>query len=265
MKRVVLMALCLAGCTEKSGTVNDSSEVLAVVGDIPVTANVMDVALKSRGLVQAGPAEKQAVFDELIREAAMANQAVKSALPLNAEQLALLQYQQMKYQAHNALESYLKKNPVTDADIAAEYEKVIKATKGLQFHVQHLLFKDEVEAVKVLDGINGNDYSFEQAMTSYVAARPNVRNVGDIGWVNLQQMPEPLRLALEQMSVGQLYPEVVLSDFGAHVLYLKDKKTVEPPSLAEASAGIKKTLEQRLKSKFTQLATAKAKVKVLKQ
>ena len=265
MKKIILMSLFLGACADKEAVVADASQVLAKVGKVPVTASVLDVALKSRGLVNADASQQQAVFDELVSDAAMANQALKSGLSLNAEQLALLQYQQMKYQGQNALAAYLEKNPVSDAAIAEEYEKVTKAIKGLQFHVQHLLYKDEVDAVKVLDAIQANEVAFEDAMSTYVSARPRMRNVGDIGWVNLQQMPVSLRTPLEQMSVGQLYPKVVLSDFGAHVLYLKDKKVAEPPSLAEAKAGIKKTLEQRLESKFKQLATAKAKVKMFKQ
>lgn len=265
MKKIILMSLCLGACADKGAVVGDASQVLAHVGDVPVTASVLDVALKGRGLMNADAGQQQAVFDELVSEAAMANQALKSELPLKPEQLALLQYQQMKYQAQNAINDYLEKNPVSDTDIAEEYEKVIKATKGLQFHVQHLLYKDEVEALKVLDAIKANEVTFDGAMSVYVSARPQVRNVGDIGWVNLQQMPATLRKPLEKMSVEQLYPEVVLSDFGAHVLYLKDRKSVEPPSLDVARSGIKKTLEQRLVSKFKQLATAKAKVKMIKQ
>ena len=263
MRKVLLLSLCLTACTDKDEVMVSVSPVLAKVGGVSVTADVFDVALKSRGLLEANAQQQQRLFDELVGEAAMANQAVKDKLPLSGEQLALLQYQQLKYQAQNAMDAYLKNNPVTDEAIKAEYDTVVKATKGLQFHVQHLLFKDEVEALKVLDEIKAGNVTFDESMSAYMSARPNMRNVGDLGWVNLQQMPLSFHQPLEQMSTDQMYPSVVLSDFGAHVLFLKDKRSVEPPSLEVARAGIKKSLEQRVKDKFKQLAVAKAKVQVL--
>ncbi len=265
MKKVMLMALCLSACGEKQQGQSQNSEILAQVGDVVITAEMFDVTLKAKGLLEAGAQQKQAAFDSMVGEAAMAHQAIKNEVTMNSEQLATLQYQQLKYQAQNALAEYLKKNPVSDAEISAEYDAVIKATKGVQFHVQHLLYQDEVDALAVLDSISSGQQTFEQNMVGYLSERPRMKNVGDIGWVNLQQMPEAFHAPLESMASGAVYPEVVLSQFGAHVLFLKDKKASEPPSLDVARAGIKKTLVKRLISKYEQLAVAKAKVKLFKK
>lgn len=263
MKKVWLMTLCLAACGDKSTQQVDQATVLAQVGDVSVTSDVLAVAMKSRGLQSDNEAQKQQLFDELLSEAAMANQAVKKQLPMSQEQMALLHYQQIKYQAQNALAAYLAEHPVTDADIEAEYQQVIQANKNLQFHVQHLLFRDEVNAVQQLDAIQSGQVTFDQAMADYLSSRPQMRNVGDIGWVHLQQVPESFRSPLENMAVGAVYSAVINSEFGAHVLFLKDKKKATPPSLDVAKAGIKKSLEQRLANKFKQLAAAKAKVQLL--
>ena len=230
MKKILLLALCLSACGEKQKGQSVSSEVLAQVGDVIITSEMLDVTLKARGLLEAGAQQKQAAFDSMVSEAAMAHQAIKNEVAMNSDQLATLQYQQLKYQAQNALAEYLKKNPVSDAEISAEYDAVIKATKGVQFHVQHLLYQDEVDALAVLDIISSGQQTFEQSMVSYLTERPRMKNVGDIGWVNLQQMPEAFHAPLESMVSGVVYPEVILSQFGAHVLFLKDKKARTKPS-----------------------------------
>ncbi len=257
---VISLAL-LAGCQDQP-TVVDESQVLAQVGDYLVTENLVEVVANSQGIQVPSADQKQRILQDLITDLAMAHQAKVKKIQPSAKQMAMLQYQQWKLQSQLALNDYLEANPITDEMIAAEYEKVVSETRGLSFHVRHMLYKDQSDAVVALDQIIAGEKTYLQAEQDYLAAQPNMRNVGDIGWVNLKQLPGAFAQPLQRMSEGSVHPEVVVSQFGGHVLYLVEKKEAEPPSLEQTKEGIKHALQQKAINRFKQLAHAKAKIKL---
>lgn len=263
MKNVVvcLLLLFLMACQNQPAVVDDS-KVLAQVGEFVITENLLETVISGQGVQNPTADQKQQVMQRLIDELAMAHQAKVKKLQPSAKQMAWLQYQQWKLQSQLALNQYLEANPVTESMIEAEYEKVVAETQGMSFHVRHMLYKDQSDAVTALDQILAGEVSYEQAEQAYLAAHPKMRNVGDIGWVNLKQLPAAFAEPLQQMSQDQTHDQVVLSRFGAHVIFLKDKRQSEPPSLEQSRGGIKQALEQKAINRFKQLAQAKAKIKI---
>lgn len=264
MKNVLMLlvlSLSLLACGQQTTQVADSSRVLAQMGDFNLTEQYLQAYLKQTGVQQPDQAQLDQAMDELIAQQALAQQASKSGLELSAEQAYVIEQAKTRALAQLAIKQYLQEHPVEDAELQAEYDRIVAEIKGAEYRVRHMLFQDEVQALTVLEQITGGaDYATLEA--DYLNSRPHVKNVGDIGWVNIMQVPEAFRAPLQQLSAGQTHQQVVISQFGAHVLHLADSRTATPPAFDEVKAGIRKTLEQQKIDRYRQLAVVKAKVKV---
>ncbi len=260
-----LLSLALLACQGSPGdqqTTAQTGEVIAVVNDEPVTTDLLKAYLKANGIAKSDEVTLNKGLEGLIAEMAMAREAQKKKLPLTPDQVNTLQYLHLRAMATNALSDYLKNHPIEDKDLRAEYNKIIKNTGGQEYHVHHLLFADEVQAQKLAEDIAAGKTTFAEAEKKYLAENTARRNVGDLGWVNLSQLPKGFRQVLPGMKPGQVYPKAVASEYGGHVLFLEDTRQLQPPPFEEVKAGIERSLRQKQVDKYRQLARAKARVAI---
>ena len=255
--------LSLGACKQSTdAAIKDDSKVLATIGDYQVTDAYLTAFLSTQGMPQ--PTEQQLTqgLDAVIKQMSLVHQAKQAGLTLTQQQLFEIEQAKHRALAQAAINQHLASNPISDADIQAEYQRITEELKGEEYHVRHLLFEDEVKALGVLDQIQAGE-SYENAEAGYLLANPQVKNVGDIGWVNIMQVPEVFRLPLRSMQAGSVHSRTLVSQFGVHVLYLEGKRPLVAPALETVEAGIRQTLRQRKVDRYQQLAVIKAKAKVV--
>jgi peptidyl-prolyl cis-trans isomerase C len=261
MKNIIIIyaVMMLAACGSNTEFIEDNSRVLVKVGDKPITEKYLQAYLFNRGVKDPTKEQLDQGLDALIKQQAMLLQAEKQGLKLSPEQQ--LSIKQVKEQALSqlAVQHYLDENPVTDDEIRAEYDRIIEELQGTEYKVRHMLFQDEVQALAHLDKISAGQ-SYLDIEEAYLQEFSQIRNVGDIGWINIKQVPEAFHEPLKGMKKAQVYSQVVISQYGAHVLYLEDKRASEPPAFETVKDGIKKSLIVKSKNRFEQIAMAKAKV-----
>ncbi|HOP21439.1 MAG TPA: peptidyl-prolyl cis-trans isomerase [Gammaproteobacteria bacterium] len=256
---VFVLSACQKG--DEQTTYTDNSETIAVVGDKAITANLLKAYLNANGISKTdGPTLNQAL-ENLITEIAIANVATKKGLKLTDEQLLGIEYIKIKALVSEAQGDYLKQNTVTDEEIQQAYDAANQQVGGFEYHVHHLLYKDEIEAIKALDEIKSVEDYLEKEK-QFLAENPGMRNVGDISWVNLGRLPEKFREVLPNAEENSVIKTVVSSPFGAHVVYLEAKRPITPPKLEDVKQAVIKTVQQQKLSKFSQLARAKANVTI---
>jgi len=259
----VLFLLFLSACSQN----NDSnslpkSRVLAVVGDQNVTQGLLDAFMKSNAIKPSSDTQVALALDALIGEVAMSNISAKKKIPLSEEQLNMIYYLKLRAHSQNAQRDYISTNPISTEETQREYDTIKKSTGAHEYYVHHMLFDDEVEAIKALESVteSGDYFSQEQL---YLQSS-NKTGVGELGWVNLKQLPQSFGEILPQTEENTVIPNVVQSQFGAHVIFLKEKRPFTPPSFEEVKDGIIKSLKAKQLSKFKQISIAKAKVKLHK-
>jgi len=259
---LILTSISLLSCHNQTEEL-PISKTIAVVGDKTVTADMYQAFLQANGISNPDKTLAKKAFDKLIDEVALANMAEKANLKLTAVQVNTLKYLRIKSQANNAVKAYLQKNKITQQEIEKEYNRVKTSSGTEEYHVHHLLFKDEVEALKQREKLQSvADYlTYEQ---SYLSTKNHSSNVGDLGWVNLSQLPKGFASALKKAQEKQVLADVVNTKYGAHIVYLEEKRPLQPPPLESVEEGIIKSLKAKRLSKYTQLARAKAHVKVSK-
>ena len=81
------------------------------------------------------------------------------------------------------LEDHLKKNPVTDAQIQAEYDKIKQSQAGrVEYKLRHILVADQAKAEALAKDINSKKVSFEAAAKKDSIDPGSGKNGGDLGW-----------------------------------------------------------------------------------
>ena len=256
---LLLMICSLMACQSSESLIDDPSKVLVTVGDSTITEQYLQAYILSLGIQQPNKEQIDQALDVLIKQKSLVVQAEKDGLQISLLQQLAIKQKHDQALAQLVLDTHLAANPVSDEAVKAEYDRIVGELKGEEFKVHHLLYKDELQAFAALDEIEAGK-SFQQVEASYLAQSPGIKNVGDIGWVNLKQVPESFSQPLLSMQAGDVYPEILLSRYGVHVLYLENIRQSKPPKFSDVQAGIKKTLEQQIIDRYQQLMQVKAKV-----
>lgn len=259
---VLIISVFIFSCTQQQSLQLPDSAVIAKVGDEIITADLLNAYMHVNGIANPSPEIINGSLNKLIEETAMANVATKKQLPMTRKQMNNFKYLQLRALASNAKLDYLTKNAISNEEIQQEYTKVNEETNGQQYHVHHLLYTDEIEAITVLDNIKSSE-EFINKEAQYIKENPNRSNVGDLGWVNLLQLPKSFKDILPSMGANTVNQKVITSQFGAHVVYLEAIRDIPVPAFEDVKIGIENSLKAKKLSKFAQLAIAKAHVSIV--
>ena len=258
---LTISTLFLFACNQQTEQKLPDSPAIAVVGDSVISADLLSAYLLAKGIKNADKATTKQAMESLINEVAVANIARKNKLNLTTEQLNTFEYLKIRALAEVAKSDYLSQNKVTDQEIEQEYESGSKQAGNKEYHLHLLMYQDEVQAIKELEKLKTKE-DYLALESTFKQANPNISGVGDLGWVKLPQLPKSFRTVLPKLKPGTLYKDVLNSKYGAHIVYVENVRALKPPKLEDVRQGIVRTLEAKKLSKFTQLARAKARVKV---
>ena len=154
---------------------------------------------------------------------------------------------------------YQKANPVTDADIKAEYDKFSAANGGKEYRARHILVEKEDEAKAIIASLKKGG-KFDEIAKKQSKDPGSGANGGDLDWANAASYVPEFSGALIKLNKGQLTQEPVKSQFGYHVIRLDDVREAQLPKLEEVKPQIAQQLQQQRLAKFQEDLRGKAKV-----
>lgn len=233
----------------------------ATVNGTVIPASWAD-AMMAEQKAQGAPDSEQlrkAVTEELVRREVLAQEARKKGLdkqPVTAAQMDLAR-QAVLIRA--SLQDYVKANPVSEADIKAEYEK-IKANLGdKEYKVRHILVEKEDDAKGIIGKLQGGQKFEDLAKES---KDPGSKDKGgDLGWANPGMFVKPFSEAMVKLDKGKFTPQPVKSDFGYHVIMLEDSRALKAPSFDEVKPQLQQRLQQQKVEQHVMDLRAKAVIK----
>lgn len=234
---------------------------VATVNGTAIPASWAD-AMMTEQKAQGAPDSEQlrkAVTEELVRREVLAQEARKKGLdkqPVTAAQMDLAR-QAVLIRA--SLQDYVKANPVSEADIKAEYEK-IKANLGdKEYKVRHILVEKEDDAKGIIGKLQGGQKFEDLAKES---KDPGSKDKGgDLGWANPGMFVKPFSEAMVKLEKGKFTPQPVKSDFGYHVIMLEDSRALKAPSFDEVKPQLQQRLQQQKVEQHVMDLRAKAVIK----
>lgn len=263
---VLVLGAALAACGSPEGEDAASSgaldsPVVATVNGEAVPAALVDAYLRARGPgADATPEQRRQALQEIVNLVLLRQQAEKQKLDENPDVKADLALHRLSTLATRQVRAHNQENPVTEADARAEYEKNRQAAGGKEYHVRHILLDSRQAAEQAIVDLNeGADFA-DMADERSLDTRKDAG--GDLGWLNLAQLPEPLREPVRGLRAGAHSQAPVQTRYGWHVLKLVETRSLEPPAYDQVKQGVIASLQRQRTERYVESLRADANIKV---
>lgn len=156
------------------------------------------------------------------------------------------------------LEDYLKKNPVTDAQLKTTYEEYRAKGGDKEYKVRHILVKAEDEAKAMIAKL-GKGEKFEELARQSIDPGSKAKG-GDLDWSSPARFVQPFAEALRKTPKGKYSQVPVKSEFGYHIIKVDDTRPLKVPSFNEMKHMLQKDAERMLVEKKIANLREKAKI-----
>jgi peptidyl-prolyl cis-trans isomerase C len=201
---------------------------------------------------------RSAVREELIRREVLLQEAKKSGLhktPAVASQMEMAR-QAVLIRAY--IQDYVRKHPISDAQLKAEYEAVKTKMGGTEYKSRHILVETEDQAKAIVDNLKKGAKFDELAKQSKDPG--SKENGGDLGWSAAGSYVPPFAEALKKLEKGKYTEAPVKTDFGWHVIQLEDTRPLEAPAFEAIKPQLSQRANQQQVEKMIEGLRTKAKV-----
>jgi peptidyl-prolyl cis-trans isomerase C len=258
MKKYLLSAVAAAFLC---AAVPAMAQNVAIVNGKPVPKARVD-ALAAQ-LAKAGRPVSVEMQDELKKEViareVFMQEAQKRGLDASDDFKAQMELARQTLLIRELFADYQKANPVTDADIKAEYDKFASANGGKEYHARHILVEKEDEAKAIIASLK-KGAKFEEIAKKQSKDPGSGANGGDLDWANAASYVPEFSTALIKLKKGQTTDVPVKSQFGWHVIRLDDVRQAQLPKLEDVKPQIAQQLQQQKLAKFQEELHEKAKI-----
>lgn len=201
--------------------------------------------------------EKQASDEVVLREMFM-QEAERRGLQGSAEFKNQMELARQQILIRELFEDYKKKNPVSEADIKAEYDKFKAQASGTEYRARHILVEKEDDAKALIKQLNGGA-KFEDVAKKNSKDPGSAENGGDLDFAKPDSYVPEFGQAMTKLKKGEMTQEPVKSQFGFHIIKLEDTREAQFPPLADVKPQIEQRLTQVKLAKFRDDIKAKAK------
>jgi peptidyl-prolyl cis-trans isomerase C len=235
---------------------------LAVVNGKPVPSSRVE-ALKQQVERSGRPVTPEIlaqIKEELIAREIFMQEARKRGLDATEDYKAQLELARQSLLIRELFANFQKKNPVTDAEIKAEYDKYVAANGGKEYRARHILLEKEDEAKTLIAELKKGG-KFEDLAKKASKDPGSGANGGDLDWASAASYVPEFSNAMIKLEKGQLTDTPVKSQFGFHIIRVDDVREAQLPNLDEVKPQISQQLTQSKLGKFQEDLRAKAKVK----
>jgi peptidyl-prolyl cis-trans isomerase C len=212
----------------------------------------------AQGKQTDSPQLREAIKKDLIGREVLIQQADKQGFGTRADVKAALENARQSIVINAMLADYVKKNPVKDAEIKAEYDKY-KATVGdKEYHARHILVPTEDEAKAIIVKLKGGAKFEELAKAS--SKDGSAANGGDLDWASPASYVPDFSKAMVALQKGAITETPVKTQFGYHVIKLEDTRAAKIPALEEVKQQVADSLQQRKLQAFREDLMKSAKI-----
>jgi peptidyl-prolyl cis-trans isomerase C len=238
-----------------------AAQNVAIVNGKPVPKARVDMLQQQ--LAKAGrpvtPEMQGQLKDEVIAREIFLQEAQKRGLDASDDYKAQMELARQTILIRELFADYQKNNPVTDAEIKAEYDKFTAANGGKEFKARHILVEKEDEAKKIIADLKKGQ-KFEDLAKKQSKDPGSGANGGDLDWATAASYVPEFAEAMVKLKKGELTQAPVKSQFGWHVIRVDDIREAQLPKLEEVKPQIAQQLQQQKLAQFQEGLRKSAKV-----
>jgi peptidyl-prolyl cis-trans isomerase C len=234
---------------------------VAVVNGKAIPTSRVDAVVKqvvAQGQQPDSPQLRELIKKDLIGREVMMQEAEKQGYGKKDDVKAALENARQAIIINAMIADYIKKNPVSDADIKAEYDKFVAQAGDKEYHVRHILLGTEAEANDVIAKIKGGAKFEDLAKLSKDTG--SAANGGDLDWASPSSFPPVFSQAFVALGKGQVTEKPVQTPNGFHVIKVDDIRPAKLPTLEEVKPQIAEALTQKKLQAYQEELVKKAKV-----
>jgi peptidyl-prolyl cis-trans isomerase C len=234
---------------------------IAIVNGKPVPKARVDMLQQQ--LTKAGRpvSEEQAgqLKDEVIAREIFMQEASKRGLDATDDFKAQMELARQTILIRELFADYQKANPVTDADIKAEYDKFVASNGGKEYKASHILVENEDQAKKIIADLK-KGAKFEDLAKKMSKDPGSGQNGGDLDWATPTSYVPEFAEAMTKLKKGETTQVPVKSQFGWHVIRVTDVRDAKLPNFEEVKPQIAQQLQQQKLAQFQDTLRKSAKV-----
>ena len=251
------------------------SVALAVALSAPMLARAQNIAVvngkavpKARVEALMAQATKQGqpktpeleaqVRDEVVLREMFLQEAEKRGMASTADYKSQMEMARQTILIRELFGDYQKKNPVTDDEVKAEYEKFKGQSAGTEYRARHILVEKEDEAKALIAQIKGGA-KFEDLAKKSSKDPGSGANGGDLDFAAPGSYVPEFSQAMVKLKKGEMTETPVKSQFGFHIIKLEDTREAKFPPIEEVKPQIEQRLGQMKMAKFRDEIRGKSK------
>jgi len=212
----------------------------------------------TKGGQPRSPEMEAKVKDEVVLREIFMQEAEKRGLAATNDYKAQLELARQSLLIRELFADYAKKNPVSDAEAKAEYDKFKAQASGTEYHARHILVKTEDEAKALIKQLNGGA-KFEDLATKNSTDTESAKNGGDLGWAAPDTYVPEFGQAMAKLKGGEMTQTPVKSQFGFHIIKLEETREAQFPAFDDVKAQIVQRISQQKVAAFQEELRTKAK------
>jgi peptidyl-prolyl cis-trans isomerase C len=199
------------------------------------------------------------IKEAVIGREVMMQEAQKRGLDATGDFKMQVEWAREELLIRELMADFQKSNPVTDADVKAEYDRFVSANQGKELKARHILVENEQQAKDLIAQIKKGG-KFDDLAKKNSKDPGSGANGGDLGWADPGNYVKEFSTALGLLKKGQMTDLPVKSQFGFHIIRLDDERATQLPKFEEVKPQVLQQLQQQKLARFQQELRAKAKV-----
>jgi peptidyl-prolyl cis-trans isomerase C len=238
LKLSVRALACAFWCAGAVSTIHAADAPLAVVNGVSIASSFMDRTVQAN-IAQGQkdtPQLRAALKQEFIARELMAQEAQKRGLDKLPATQDALQGLRQNLLIELVLNDEFTKNPVTEGELKAEYERQVKVLKAAgdlqQFQIYSIVVASEAEAKAVQAALKSGQ-AFD-AVAKSKSLDPSKDKGGELGWFLPDQMTPAISNVVVNLSAGAVSAAPIQVGSYWHVVKLAAKRAYQVPGFDES-------------------------------
>ncbi len=252
------LALALAGPASMACAQN-----IAIVNGKPVPQTRVEALITQMtrgGQQQRSPEMESRAKEEAVMREILEQEAERRGVQSSDNYKAQMELARQSILINELLSDQRKKTEVSEADLKAEYDKVMKtqgaAAGGTEYRARHILVESESQAKTLLAQIK-KGAKFEDVAKKSSKDPGSAARGGDLDFARPESYVPEFGKAMAALKKGQMTEAPVKSQFGYHIIRLDDTREAQLPPLESVKPQLKQRLEgQRMEEFINGLKTS---------
>jgi peptidyl-prolyl cis-trans isomerase C len=231
------------------------------VNGVPVPKSRADLLMQQQ--LQRGGADteqmRSMVREELVNRELLVQEAQKTGIAKQPEVQTQLDMARQEIIVSAYLRDWVRKHPITDAEVQQEYDKAKAQHGDKEYKVRHILVETEDEANTLIAQLKKGG-KFDELATKNSKDPGSAQRGGDLDWNVPASYDKQFSDAMVKLEKGRYTETPVRTRFGFHIIQLDDVRPAKFVTLAEAKPRLQQRLAQNRIEELVRGLRAKAKI-----